>query len=138
RRAWIRLGRDIVGQRTEVVVARNRFGPPGRRAELRILYAEGGGRDDCLTNASLLQETPIDLPTRTSGTHHATASPLLATPSPQARSAAPGAPRSAARIRGPSNRGHAHRVTLDLVAGGREAIPLGAGRPGRPALGGRR
>ena len=42
-RAWIRLGRDVVGQRTEVVVARNRSGPPGRRAELRILYAEGGG-----------------------------------------------------------------------------------------------
>src|SRR3954467_12227923 len=38
RRAWIRLGRDVVGQRTEVTVARNRFGPPGRRAELR-----GGG-----------------------------------------------------------------------------------------------
>ena len=29
RRSWIRLGRDIVGQRTEVVVARNRFGPAG-------------------------------------------------------------------------------------------------------------
>src|SRR5438046_7851196 len=32
RRSWIRLGRDVIGQRTEVVVARNRFGPPGRRA----------------------------------------------------------------------------------------------------------
>ena len=42
RRSWIRLGRDVVGQRTEVVVARNRAGPPGRRADLRILYAEGG------------------------------------------------------------------------------------------------
>ena len=48
RRSWIRLGRDVVGQRTEVVVGRNRFGPTGRRAELRILYAEGGGRDACL------------------------------------------------------------------------------------------
>ena len=45
RRAWIRLGRDVVGQRTEVTVARNRFGLPGRRAELRILYADGGERD---------------------------------------------------------------------------------------------
>ena len=45
RRSWIRLGRDVVGQQAEVTVARNRFGPPGRRAELRILYAEGGERD---------------------------------------------------------------------------------------------
>ena len=34
RRSWIRLGRDVVGQRTEVIVARNRSGPPGRRATL--------------------------------------------------------------------------------------------------------
>jgi recombination protein RecA len=34
RRAWIRLGRDIVGQRTEVRVSRDRFGPPGRATEL--------------------------------------------------------------------------------------------------------
>ena len=57
RRAWIRLGHDVVGQRTEVVVARDRFGPPGRAAELRILYAEGGLRDVCLTRAELLRET---------------------------------------------------------------------------------
>ena len=58
RRAWVRLGRDVVGQRTEVVVARNRYGPPGRRAELRILYAEGGPRDACLARAALLAEQP--------------------------------------------------------------------------------
>jgi len=57
RRAWIRLGRDVVGQRTEVRVARDRFGPPGRAAELRILYAEGGLRDACLARADLLRET---------------------------------------------------------------------------------
>ncbi len=57
RRAWIRLGRDVVGQQTEVRVARDRFGPSGRAAELRILYAEGGLRDVCLTRAELLQET---------------------------------------------------------------------------------
>jgi recombination protein RecA len=56
RRAWIRLGRDVVGQRTEVRVARDRFGPPGRAAELRILYAEGGLRDACLARAELLRE----------------------------------------------------------------------------------
>ena len=57
RRAWIRLGRDVVGQLTEVRVARDRFGPPGRAAELRILYAEGGLRDGCLTRSELLRES---------------------------------------------------------------------------------
>jgi recombination protein RecA len=58
RRAWIRLGRDVVGQRTEVRVSRDRFGPPGRAAELRILYADGGLRDACLARDELLWETP--------------------------------------------------------------------------------
>lgn len=51
---WIRLGRDVVGQRSAVTVARNRYGPPGRRAELAILYAEGGTRDACLARDPLL------------------------------------------------------------------------------------
>jgi RecA/RadA recombinase len=82
RRGWIRLGRDVVGQRTEVVVARNRFGPPGRRAELRILYADGGDRDACLRRDELLAEAlPADAPAiHLAGTqNHATAPPLLAT-----------------------------------------------------------
>ena len=61
RTSWIRLGRDVVGQRTEVVVARNRAGPPGRRATLRILYADGGERDVCLRHPELLAELePVD------------------------------------------------------------------------------
>src|SRR5207253_10335290 len=55
RRSWIRLGRDVVGQRTEVMVARNRAGPPGRRATLRILYADGGERDACLRHDELFE-----------------------------------------------------------------------------------
>lgn len=54
RRSWIRLGRDVVGQRTEALVARNRHGPPGRRTTLRILYADGGERDACLRRDDLL------------------------------------------------------------------------------------
>ena len=54
RQSWIRLGRDVVGQRTQVLVARNRAGPPGRRASLRILYADGGERDACLRRDDLL------------------------------------------------------------------------------------
>ena len=54
RRSWVRLGRDVVGQRTEALVAHNRHGPPGRRVTLRILYADGGERDACLTQDALL------------------------------------------------------------------------------------
>jgi len=56
RRAWIRLGRDVVGQRTEVRVSRDRYGPPGRATEVRIMYAEGGPRDACLARDELLRE----------------------------------------------------------------------------------
>jgi RecA/RadA recombinase len=85
RTSWIRLGRDVVGQRTEALVARSRYGPPGRRAELRILYAEGGERDRCLRRPDLLRDdlvavppaAPTGLP-RTST--DATPPPLLAPP----------------------------------------------------------
>jgi len=121
RRSWIRLGRDVVGQRTEALVARNRYGPPGKRATLRILYAEGGERDACLRHPELLAdlealeapEAPADLPPihapeiqpeRT--TRDATHPPPPAAPSPPAH---PGA-----HLR---------------------ALPAGPDRPGRPAVG---
>ncbi|MFI5255127.1 MAG: hypothetical protein ACHQ15_06700 [Candidatus Limnocylindrales bacterium] len=44
RSGWIRLGRDVVGQRTAVTVAKNRYGPPGRQAELEIRYLDDGER----------------------------------------------------------------------------------------------
>jgi RecA/RadA recombinase len=91
RRAWIRLGRDVVGQRTEVTVARNRFGPPGRRAELRILYADGGPRDACLLRPPLLAEPRTDAPTHPRTTRidqRATPPPPLAPPPAPARPAA--------------------------------------------------
>jgi RecA/RadA recombinase len=44
RSGWIRLGRDVVGQQTQVTVAKNRFGAPGRRVELEIHYADPGDR----------------------------------------------------------------------------------------------
>jgi hypothetical protein len=115
RRAWIRLGRDVVGQRTEVVVARNRFGPPGRRADLRILYADGGERDACLLHDRLLVEAPVISPTApamtTTDQPDETPSPLLAT--------SPSPPRSRAGA-------------LDL-----RVVPGGADRPRRAALVGR-
>lgn len=44
RQAWLRLGRDVVGQRTAVAVARNRYGPPGRSVALDIHYLADGQR----------------------------------------------------------------------------------------------
>jgi len=103
RSGWIRLGRDVVGQRSAVEVARNRYGPPGRRATLEILYAEGGPRDACLARPELLDglaapaappgttiraTDPSPLPpSDLKGPHrsidtHAPAAPALATPAP--------------------------------------------------------
>ncbi|HYH94050.1 MAG TPA: hypothetical protein VD763_12890 [Candidatus Saccharimonadales bacterium] len=121
RRSWVRLGRDVVGQRTEALVAHNRHGPPGRTATLRILYADGGERDACLLDDALLIDAidgpgaptvappvhviPHEAPDRKTH-HHATSPPLRAAP------AAPPGP-------GPTLR----------------AVSAGSSRPGRPAVG---
>jgi len=59
RRGWIRLGREVVGQRTEIRVAKDHHGAPDRRAAIRLLYAEGGPRDRCLARDELLAEEPV-------------------------------------------------------------------------------
>jgi RecA/RadA recombinase len=116
RSSWVRLGRDVVGQRTEVQVTRNRAGPPGRRASLQILYADGGERDACLRRAELLTDRtaaalrpqPISapvIPVPGNRNHATPPSPSPASP-PRLREAAP---------------------VLRLVAGG-------AGRPRREAV----
>ena len=123
RRSWIRLGRDIVGQRTEALVARDRYGPPGRRATLRILYADGGERDACLARDDLLRdEAPDPAPAIDERTiDHATAPPLPAAPPPRARPGASLRPL-------PARPAHP----------GRPAVGSGPGRrrePGRPGAG---
>ncbi len=127
RRSWIRLGRDVVGQRTEVTVARNRFGPPGRRAELRILYAEGGERDGCLARDDLLRDDLIAAPTGPLQRIPTDASspPLLASPPPPAR------PDPPLRLLPDGSAGRPRRTTLD----GRDGHRRGPGRTGarRPA-----
>lgn len=142
RRSWVRLGRDVVGQRTEALVTHNRHGPPGRRATLRILYAEGGERDACLTHDALLIDAvaparapatapPVQAPAPEAPdreTHdHATSPPLRAAPSP-----GPGTgPTLRALPAGPARAG---RPAVGSGAGHRrEPGRAGAGRPARHA-----
>jgi RecA/RadA recombinase len=113
RRSWVRLGRDIVGQCTEAVIARDRHGPPGGRATLRILYAEGGERDTCLARDVLLidalEAAPVRLPFDEAPdreTDHATS----------------------ARLRAASLPGPGTGPTL-------RALPARAARPGRATVG---
>jgi RecA/RadA recombinase len=131
-RAWIRLGRDVVGQRTEVVVARNRTGPPGRRAELRILYADGGGRDACLLREPLLSDAPTILQPRID--HRATPPPPLAASPAPARTSADGE-RPDLRLL-PDRPGRPRRADLDeRERAGRQPGGSRARRPTRDAPG---
>ena len=130
RRSWIRLGRDIVGQRTEALVARNRYGPPGKRATLRILYAEGGERDACLGRDDLLRDDldeakAPDIDERT----HRDATP----PSPP--TAPPPRTRPGTSLRAlPDRPAHPGRPAVGSGSGHRrEPGRPGAGRPARDA-----
>jgi recombination protein RecA len=139
RRSWIRLGRDVVGQRTEALVAHNRHGPPGRTASLRILYADGGERDACLAHDGLLIDAldtpptasihiPAEAPDRKTHDHATSPSVRPASahppgPGPTLR-ALPGRPARARRASVGSGTGHRRepRRTVD-------------GRPARHAAG---
>jgi recombination protein RecA len=53
-RGWLRLGRDIVGRRIGVRVAKNRFGPPGRATEIEIRYLADGELAPATSGLALL------------------------------------------------------------------------------------
>ena len=140
RRTWIRLGRDVVGQRMEVTVARNRFGPSGRRADLRILYADGGIRDRCLGRDPLLSEAPATTfeapvqPFVETASHAPPASPLVAPPPPSRPVALHVVPAVGRRPRADRPR----RSAVDAGHGPRrEPGRDGPGRPARAAAGDR-
>jgi RecA/RadA recombinase len=139
RRSWVRLGRDVVGQRTEALVAHNRHGPPGRKATLRILYAEGGERDACLAHDALLIDTldapPIHIPHEAPDrkTHdHATSPPLrpASAPPPGAGPTLRALPDRPARARRPAvGPGAGHRRRPDRSSAGRPARHAAGERP---------
>jgi recombination protein RecA len=52
RRAWLAVGRDLVGQRVEAVVERHRWALAGGRAELDLFFAEGRRADPLLRVAA--------------------------------------------------------------------------------------
>ncbi|HEY3333695.1 MAG TPA: hypothetical protein VGK16_00560 [Candidatus Limnocylindrales bacterium] len=152
---WIRLGRDVVGRRSAVSIERNRYGPPGRRADLEILYADGGVRDACLVRSPLLDglATPAAPPGSRPSPAPGDAAPSPATASPPTRPAA-APPPTIARLKGPlpSPDTHAPAASAlatpapppgtspdgDLVPGA--TLRLGVvrpDRPRRPALDGR-
>ena len=81
RRTWIRAGRDVVGQRTQVTVAKNRFGPPGRHVELEIRYADEGDRGRGIDR--LLDALPNTFASRSPASLRISAPPLRpSSPSP--------------------------------------------------------
>lgn len=53
RRAWLAVGRDLVGQRVEAVVERHRWALAGGRAELDLFFAEGRRTDSLLRAAAV-------------------------------------------------------------------------------------
>lgn len=55
-RDWLRLGRDVVGRRVSVNVAKNRFGPPGRAAEIEIRYLDDGEHAPAVASSTLMAD----------------------------------------------------------------------------------
>jgi hypothetical protein len=56
RRAWLAVGRDLVGQRVEASVERHRWALTGGRAEIDLFFAEGRRTDPLLRAAA----TPLE------------------------------------------------------------------------------
>jgi hypothetical protein len=53
RRAWLAVGRDLVGQRVEATVTRHRWALAGARAEIDLWFAEGRRIDPLLRAAAV-------------------------------------------------------------------------------------
>jgi RecA/RadA recombinase len=62
RRAWLAAGRDLVGQRVEATVTRQRWALAGGRAELDLYFAEGRRIDPLLRDAVTQLEEELATP----------------------------------------------------------------------------
>lgn len=60
RRAWLAVGRDLVGQRVEAVVERHRWALAGGHAELDLFFAEGRRIDPQLRAAAAALEERVE------------------------------------------------------------------------------
>jgi recombination protein RecA len=49
---WLRAGRDVIGRRVKVNVAKNRFAPPGRETEIEIRYLVDGEHGPALARSA--------------------------------------------------------------------------------------
>ena len=131
RTGWIRLGRDVVGQRSAVTVARNRHGPPGPAHGPRD-PVRGGRRPGRLPRAGgaagRTRPTPASRPRRRASPATAPPAPPaidLKGPPPSTDTHAPAAPALAAPA-APA------RPVPPRVTGERRHLRLVAARPDRP------
>jgi recombination protein RecA len=58
-RSWLRLGRDVVGRRVAVNVAKNRFGPPGRSTEIDLRYLDDGEHAPAVARSSAIADRAV-------------------------------------------------------------------------------
>ncbi|HEY8169083.1 MAG TPA: hypothetical protein VIF84_10230 [Candidatus Limnocylindrales bacterium] len=141
---WLRLGRDVVGQRTVVTVAKHRSGPPGRSLELEIRYLDDGERDAGVGRLLAATGPPAPLarpiqkpPTELVTIDHAPAPLRLAKPAtpPRARSTRPALDTGDAARPGRPTVGSGHRPRSQPGRGAlrRSAgAAAGGGAPARP------
>ncbi len=64
RRAWLAIGRDLVGERVHVTVARHRWALAGASAELDLWFSEGRRLDSLVTSLAIPARTHAPVPQR--------------------------------------------------------------------------
>jgi hypothetical protein len=65
-REWLRVGREVVGQRVTVTVEKDRGGAPGRAVDIEIRYPPDGERGPAIARALAEDTGPPGLPARPS------------------------------------------------------------------------
>ncbi len=68
-RGWLRAGRDIVGRQVSVSVAKNRFGVPGRQAQIEIRYLADGEHSAALERFGTAEQPALPAAQNEGATH---------------------------------------------------------------------